>query len=134
MGNNRVKAAAGNSGYVEKRHEERFSVPDRCRDYMTFHIKTGKDQVPAVLANFSRSGVLFETSLPLEKGTRTECLLSLSLLLSRAISFWISVKYCYKNEKSYIIGAEIDTIGDHTWFDLFEEIYDFIVVQKESGR
>ena len=37
------------------------------------------------------------------------------------------------NNNSYIIGAEIDTIGDQTWFSFFEEIYDFIVVNKESA-
>jgi hypothetical protein len=117
----------------EKRHEKRFAVPDRCQGYLSLHIKAGGSHIPAVLANFSRNGILFESSAPLQKGARTECILSLSLLLNRVISFPITVKYCYMNNNSYIIGAEIDTIGDQTWFSFFEEIYDFIAVNKESA-
>jgi hypothetical protein len=120
------------SGQPEKRREERFGVPGRCQGYLSLHVKTGGSHIPAVLANFSRNGILFESTLPLETGACTECILSLSLLLNRVISFWITVKYCYKNDNSYIIGAEISTITDHAWFDFFEEIYDFIVVNKES--
>jgi len=119
--------------FIEKRHEERHPVPDRFREYMTLHLKAGDRQVPATIANFSRSGILFESSVPFEKGVRTECTLKLSLLVVRSVSFWIEVKYCYQNKNSFIIGAEIDGVGDNTWFDFFEEIYDFIVLRKDSA-
>ncbi len=126
----REKQAAN---FVEKRHEKRYGVPDRCQRYMTLHLKSGDRKIPAILANFSRSGILFETTVPLENGSRIEGVLSLSLLLTRAVSFWINVRYCYKNNNSYIIGAEIDKIADNTWFDFFEEIYDFIVLRNEAS-
>lgn len=89
--------------FVEKRHEERFGVPDRCRQYMTLQIQAGKERFPAVLANFSRSGILFESAIPLVQGARAECIISISLLLSREMTFSVHVKYCYKNGDSYIV-------------------------------
>ncbi len=118
--------------YTEKRRDLRYGVPERFQQYLTLHVKTGSQHVPAILANFSRNGILFESSVPLHAGARTECILSLSLLIFRVISFWIDVKYCYKDANSYIIGASIDTIGDKAWFDLFEEIHDFIAENKKS--
>ncbi len=131
-----IKKATGGkkaANFTEKRREERYGVPGRCQQYMTLHVKSGDKKLSAILANFSRSGILFEMAVPLENGSRMECVLSLSLLLTRAISFWINVRYCYKNNNSYIIGAEIDMISDNTWFDFFEEIYDFIVLRNEAS-
>lgn len=118
--------------FVEKRREERYAVPDVYQRYILMRVKAGADYIPATLANFSRSGVLFETSIPLENGAETECVISLSLILDREISFKITVKYCYKNTDSYIIGAAINTIADETWFDIFVEIHDYIVMRQGS--
>jgi hypothetical protein len=101
---------------------------------MTLHVKNGSDHMPAVLANFSRSGILFESSVAFDAGSRAECRMTLSLLLIRVITFWINIKYCYKNEHSFIVGAEIDTIEDKTWFDFFEEIHEFIVLRRDSAE
>ena len=118
---------------VEKRREERFDVPDKCRRYMSLHVRAEGGFVPGLIANFSRSGILFESTVPLPTGIRTDCTLTLSFLLNKVISFRINVKYCYKNNTSYIMGAEIESIKDHTWFDFFEEIYDFIAVNGKSA-
>jgi hypothetical protein len=118
--------------FIEKRREQRYSVPEQYQQYMTLQVKSGNQLVPAVIANFSRSGILFETSVPFNAGAQIECRLSLSLLLTRDISFKIQVKYCFKNDNSYIIGAAIDTVADEAWFKLFEEIYDFILLRKYS--
>ncbi len=85
--------------------------------------------VPAVLGNFSRSGILFESSEQFSQGEHTECVIAISLLLSRAISFGIEVRYCYAARGSYITGASIHKISDETWFDVFEEVHDFIVTR-----
>lgn len=121
-------------GFVEKRRDERYAVPDNCKGYITLQIKRGKHYVPAVLANFSRSGILFEAAGPLEAGAETECVMSVSLLVARDVSFKIRVKYCFKDNNSYIIGASIDAISDENWFDLFVEIHDFISVNQDSVR
>ncbi len=70
----------------------------------------------------------------MEAGSEAECVISVSLLVARNISFKIQVKYCLKNNDSYIIGAAIDTISDENWFDVFVEIHDFIALNKDSVR
>jgi hypothetical protein len=119
-----------NSPAVSKRKEQRYNVPDSCRQYIKLQVKTGNEYVPAILGNFSRSGILFECPVSFSKGMHTECVISISLLLSREISFGIEVKYCYSDKGSYIMGASINTISDETWFDVFVEVHDFIVVRQ----
>ncbi len=120
--------------FVEKRRDERYAVPDNCKGYITLQIKTGNHYLPAILANFSRSGILFEIGAPLEAGSETECVMSVSLLVARDVSFKIRVKYCFKDSNSYIIGAAVNGISDENWFDVFVEIHEIISVNKDSVR
>ena len=60
--------------------------------------------MPAILGNFSRNGILFECPVAFSKGERVECIMSVSFLLSREISFGIEVKYCYADHGSHILG------------------------------
>jgi hypothetical protein len=113
----------------EQRREQRYDVPDACQKYIKLQVRNGKELVPALLGNFSRSGILFECPVAFSKGTRTECILAISLL-SREISFTIEVMYCYEDKSSYLMGASIDSISDNKWFDVFVEAHDFIVVRK----
>jgi len=115
-----------------KRREKRYNVPDACRHYIKLQVKSGNEFVPAILGNFSRNGILFECPVSFNKGMHTECIISISLLLSREISFGIEVKYCYTDKDSYIMGASIDTISDQVWFDVFVEVHDFIVLRQGS--
>ncbi len=129
----RSSPAAGPQGKIdEKRREKRYDVPDACRQYIKLRVKSGSEFVPAILGNFSRNGILFECPVPLSQGEHTECIISISLLLSREISFGIEVKYCYADHGSHITGASIDTISDETWFDVFVEVHDFIVLRQGS--
>ena len=82
--------------------------------------------------NFSRHGILFECTEPFDIDTRAECVISISRLLSRDISFGIAVKYCKKDEQVFRIGAIIETVADATWFNVFVEIHDFIVQRQDS--
>jgi hypothetical protein len=115
---------------IEKRREERYAVPELYRRYITMEVKSNGRFVPALLGNFSRSGILFESPACFKKGDHTDCMISISLLLSRDISFGVTVMYCYKNNDSYIVGASIDSISDETWFDVFVEVHDFIVTRQ----
>ncbi len=126
-------AAGSQEETAEKRREKRYDVPDACRKYIKLGVKSGNKFVPAILGNFSRSGILFECPAAFTKGEHTECLLSISLVLDREISFGIEVRYCYEDHGSYIMGASIDTISDETWFDAFVEAHDFIV-QRQGCR
>jgi hypothetical protein len=66
------------------------------------------------------------------QGEHTECIISISLLLAREISFGIEIRYCYADQVSHITGASIDTISDEIWFDAFVEVYDLIVLRQGS--
>ncbi len=114
---------------ADRRREKRYDVPDACRQYINLRVKNGKDFVPAILANFSRSGILFECPLSFKKGDSAEFLLSISLVFNREISFRSEIRYCYEDHGSYILGASIDSISDDKWFDVFVEAFDFIVTR-----
>jgi hypothetical protein len=117
---------------AQTRRERRYDVPDACQKYIKLRVKSGNEFVPAILGNFSRKGILFECPVSFGQGKHTECIISISLLLAREISFGIEVRYCYEDHGSYIMGASIDTISDETWFDVFAEVHDFIVLRKGS--
>jgi hypothetical protein len=114
----------------EKRKEKRYEVPEACQQDIKLRVKHGNEFVPAILANFSRSGILFECPVAFSKGIRTECLLSISLRLPREISFSVEVRYCYSDSGSHITGASIVSISDEIWFDVFVEAHDLIVLGK----
>src|SRR3990172_3142588 len=117
---------------AKKRREKRYDVSDACRQHIKLKVKSGNEFVPAILGNFSRNGILFECPVPFSKGEHAECIMSVSFLLSREISFGIEVKYCYADHGSHILGASIDTISDEVWFDAFVEVHDFILLLQGS--
>ena len=116
----------------EKRREKRYAVSGDLQKYIKLQVKSGKEFVPAVLGNFSRSGILFESPAPFSQGEHTQCVLAISLVLSREISFGIEVRYCYADRGSHITGASIEAISDETWFDAFVEVHDSIMLRQGS--
>ena len=114
---------------IDKRKEPRYDVPDPCRQYLTLMVKKGNEYVPAVIGNFSRSGILFECPSRFAMGDRTECVLKAHLAHAWEVTFGIEIKYCYDNKGSFIMGASIFSISKESWFDAFEELFDFVVVQ-----
>ncbi len=115
---------------AEKRRERRFDVSEADQQYIKLQVKRGNEFLPAVLGNFSRNGILFECAAPFTQGEHAECVIAISLLLSREITFGIKVMYCYADSGSHIIGASIDSISDERWFDAFVEVHDLIVMRK----
>jgi hypothetical protein len=116
----------------ESRRGKRYEVPRDCQQHVKLWVKNSNERVPAILGNFSRHGILFECPVPFKQGDHTEGIISISLLLSREITFGIEVKYCYEDHGSHITGASIDAISDEFWFDAFTEVYDLIVLRKGS--
>ena len=128
--NNQERMTEGDN--ADTRLEKRYELPAVYQRYIVLRVKAGNNYVPAVLNNFSRRGILFECTEPFDVDTHTECIISISRLLSRDISFGIAVKYCNKKEQVFSIGAVIETVADATWFDVFVEIHDFIVQRQDS--
>ncbi|HUJ19223.1 MAG TPA: PilZ domain-containing protein [Nitrospirota bacterium] len=117
---------------AEKRREQRYTVPDACQEHIKLQVKSGNEFVPALLGNFSRNGILFESPVPFRQGEHTECIVSISFMPTREISFGIEVRYCYADHGSHITGAAVDTISDENWFDVFVDAHDFIVLRQCS--
>ncbi len=115
---------------IEKRKEERHAVPDPCRQYITFTVKKGQDQVRGVIGNFSRNGILFECPAQFSKGDRAECSLRVTTSIVREVTFGIEVRYCYDNKGSFITGASVNAISEQKWFDAFEKLFDMIVTRQ----
>jgi PilZ domain len=118
----------------QRRREERYKVPEGCLKYIKLTVKNGDEFTPAILGNFSRSGILFECLVPFKKGDHAEFHLSISLVLEREISFGCEIRYCYEDSGSYLMGASIDSISDEQWFDVFVDTYDFIVSRQGCSK
>jgi len=116
----------------DARKESRFDVPDPCQKYLKLMVRKDGELVPAVIGNFSRHGILFECPQQFGRGERTECILRANTSVNREITFGIEVKYCYenKNRGSFIMGASVTTITEEPLFDVFERIFDFVVLRQ----
>ena len=112
------------------RNEQRHEIPDPCREYLTFTVQHEKEQVTAVIGNFSRNGILFECSRQFPEGDRAECSLRVNTGTPREITFGIEVRYCYENTGSFITGAFVHAISEDKWFDAFEQLFDMIVTRQ----
>ncbi len=115
---------------IDKRKEARHEIPDPCRKYLTFTVMHAKEPVTAVIGNFSRNGILFESPRQFSAGERTECSLRLKNENPREITFGIEVRYCYENKGSFITGAHVHSISQEKWFDAFEQLFDIIVTRQ----
>jgi len=118
---------------IDNRKEQRHAIPDPCRKYLTFTVTPGQELVPAVIANFSRNGILFECSRQFTVGDRTECSLRVNTATPREITFGIEVRYCYENKSTFITGASIHAISQDKWFDAFEKLFDMIVTRQSTS-
>ena len=116
--------------FHEKRSHERYQVPAVYQRYITLRVKAGESFIPAVLLNFSRNGIMFESTTSFDAGLVASCIISAPQLLTRDISFNFRVKYCTPRSGFFEIGAEIETLTDATWFDIFTEVHDFIMKRK----
>jgi PilZ domain len=117
---------------IDNRKDPRHEIPDPFRKYITFTVKCEKEQVAAVIGNFSRNGILFECSRQFAAGDRAECSLRLNKAHPREITFEIAVKYCYENKGAFITGASIHSISKDAWFDAFEKLFDMIATRRRA--
>ncbi len=113
-----------------RRHHARYPIPDVYRHSIELKVRCGDAFLRASLLNFSRHGVMFYSGTPFEVGSLTECVISAPQFLTKDISFSFRVKYCLAAGGSFEIGAEIETIADATWFEMFTSIHDFIMERK----
>lgn len=116
----------------DRRKYQRHEIPDPARKYLSLTVRQGNEATPAVIGNFSRNGILFESTRRFGKGDRAECSLALKKANSREITFGIVVTYCYENKGSFITGASVHEISQDKWFDAFEQLFDMIVTRHSA--
>ena len=116
--------------YAVPRREQRYPVPGVYQRYISLKVKRDHVFVPVILHNFSGRGVLFESRVPFEMGAHADCVISISQSLSRDIAFDIRVKHCQTKNKTFFVGAAIETVADATWFHIFREVHDYIMQRQ----
>jgi hypothetical protein len=121
-----------NANYAVPRREQRHPVSAVYQRYIDLKVQIGNIFVPVILHDFSGSGVLFESQVPLEIESCADCVISISRSLSKEIAFDVRVKHCRKKEDTFLVGAAIETAADTTWFEIFKEAHDFIMQRQGS--
>ena len=129
---NKKTGSRSQDSVMVRRREERYPVPEVYRQYFELRIRAQETFVTVALDNLSRSGILFESPLPLPVDSRVECLISVSRSLSKEVSFAVRVKHCRQSGGSFLVGAAIDSVADEVWFDIFLEVHDFIIARQGS--
>jgi hypothetical protein len=119
-----------NTSYAVPRREQRLPVPAVYQRYIHLKVKIDNVFVPSILHNFSGIGILFESQGPFEIESYVDCVISIFQALSREIAFGIRVKHCEKKDNAFYVGAAIETADNATWFNIFKEVHDFIMLRK----
>lgn len=111
----------------ERRKEHRYTAPAIYQKYIT--LKANDDA--ACLVDFSRNGIGFVTLQEMKIGECVECSLFVPLSMSHEVLLTVEVRYCQEINGEYIIGSSLKKIEDEVWFELFNEVHNYIV--KNEG-
>ena len=118
--------------FAEKRRETRFPVSKKGTNYIEMKVKSGNEYVPVVIDNLSKHGIQFESPVPFCSETQAECLVSISQSLSKDLAFVIQIKHCEEEESGFVCGANVESVADAMWFDIFIEVNNYISQRKGS--
>jgi hypothetical protein len=121
---------AGDHG--EKRVDERYHVPAVYKQHVKLQVRCGKTCERVEIGNFSRHGILFVSPVRMEMGSSVDCVISIAQWLEKEVSFNVRVKHCVENSGSFLIGANIESVADTNWFEIFAEVHDFVMRQHDS--
>ncbi len=121
------------AGHADRRREQRVPVPAVYLRYISLKVKIGNVFVSVALQNFSGTGILFESRVPLEIRSHARCVISISRAISREIAFDVRVQHCEKkNNDVFLVGAEIEAAADETWLNVFRAVHDFILQRQDD--
>ena len=116
------------SNSEERRKERRCPVPAIYRKYITMET----DGSDVCLVDFSKSGIGFVTLRELKVGTLIDCVLSAPRSLSQKVKLTVEIRFCREINGEYIIGSLIKKVDDELWFDLFQEVHDYILHHEDE--
>jgi hypothetical protein len=122
--------SAGDHG--EKRVDKRYHVPAVYKQHVKLQVRCGKTCEHVEIGNFSRRGILFVSPVRMELGSSVDCVISITQWLEKEVSFGARIKHCVENNGSFLIGANIESVADANWFEVFAEVHDFVVRQHYS--
>lgn len=115
---------------IERRREQRYSIPDIYREYIVFKTRySGGDYTVSELAGFSRHGIkIVKHPDFIACSTIIECLISVPRSLVKEIAFKAAVRYCSNDviDGGHQICAEIIDIPDELWFSVLVKVLEFI--------
>lgn len=116
-----------NPNLLERRKEQRHSLPDIYHKYVDLKVRVGKEFVPVTLLDFSRNGIRTKGYLDLAEGSLEEFIISAPRSITKEVGFKARVRYCFSDNNAYVMGAEIEEVDDEVWFRIFEKVHDFIL-------
>jgi len=112
----------------ERRKEQRCAVPAIYQKYITMEAN-GRD---VCLIDFSKSGLAFVSLQKLKVGTCTDCVLSAPRSLSQKVKLTVEIRHCKEISGEYMIGSLIKKVDDELWFDLFQEVHNYILNHEDE--
>jgi hypothetical protein len=121
---------------AERRREKRYPLPEIYQTFIRMEIQCPGGPLAGQLIDFSRKGLQFLSSAPLEPGSLAECVLSTRRLATEKTAFSMKIKYCIEKEGAFTIGARIEDVADEESFNVFNTIYTFIfdLVSGKDGN
>jgi hypothetical protein len=117
--------------FSEKRVDERYRVPAVYKQHVKLKVRSGNAFEHVDIGNFSRRGILFVSPVRLAMDSAVDCIIAIEQLLAKEVSFRARIKHCVEKNGSFLIGANIESVADTNWFEVFAEVHDFVMRQHD---
>lgn len=120
------------AGISHKRKVARYQLPKIYEQYISMEVNLPDRNVQVRIMDFCQKGVQFYSPEPLKTVEALDCNLEATHSIKK-VYFRIRIKYCCASGDEYLIGADIDEVGDNSEFNFFNNIYDFLAeIKKEE--
>lgn len=123
-----------NVGISHRRKVARYQLPKIYEEYISMEVNLPDRNVQVRIMDFCQRGVQFYSPEPLKNVEAVDCHLKTTHSIKKNVYFRIRIKYCCASGNEYLIGSDIDEVGDSSEFNFFNNIYDFIAeIKKEEN-
>jgi hypothetical protein len=119
------------NGKPEMRQEWRYPMPGIYQEYLSLYLKLSNGQIiPALLMNFSKTGIQFSSPHRFESRVPFDCVLGTSHLVGKEVRFRAKPRYIIPKDDEFIVGAKVIEVSDSGDLDFFRSVHEFI---SENG-
>ncbi|MDA8156488.1 MAG: HAD-IA family hydrolase [Actinomycetota bacterium] len=110
------------------RKEDRYEIPSRFQNYIRMMIKVKNGPYRQVrLVDLSKSGMRFESPLPLNYDEDVQCLVSIPESISRVVVLMVkAVNETALGTDTWMIGTRIIQVNDELWFRVLRKVFEFM--------